>query len=288
MKWHMEIAVAAAGIVLAAWGIALAEPVRVGLYENRPALFTDEKGEAAGVFVDVVEDVAAREGWRVVFVRGKWTECLRMLAAKEIDLLPAIAFSQERGRKYDFTEVATLENWGTVFTGRGRDVERVEQLRGDRIAYLPEDIHFIAFRDLARGLRIDFEGVPADTYDAILAQVAEGIVDAGITNRFVGILSADRYGVNASGVIFNPIKVHFASAKGLGEKFLLPIDRYLVVAKEDKGSAYHRSLERWLRKKVNGAGMAADVLKWGGMILLFLVVGGALWMLLLKERAERE
>ena len=36
---------------------------KVGIYENKPLQFTDRNGEVKGIFVDVLNHIASREGW---------------------------------------------------------------------------------------------------------------------------------------------------------------------------------------------------------------------------------
>jgi hypothetical protein len=42
----------------------------VGIYENRPKVFTEASGVPAGIFVDIIEAIADREGWTLEYVRG--------------------------------------------------------------------------------------------------------------------------------------------------------------------------------------------------------------------------
>ena len=39
--------------------------LRVGVYSNEPKLFLDAQGQAAGLFVDLLQLVAAREHWQL-------------------------------------------------------------------------------------------------------------------------------------------------------------------------------------------------------------------------------
>ena len=50
-----------------AWG---AQEVRVGVYEDPPLVFTDEQGRYQGVYVDVLEAIAEKNGWTLRFVPG--------------------------------------------------------------------------------------------------------------------------------------------------------------------------------------------------------------------------
>jgi len=37
--------------------------VRFGVYQNAPLVFTDEDGHASGIFIDLLEYIADKEGW---------------------------------------------------------------------------------------------------------------------------------------------------------------------------------------------------------------------------------
>ena len=62
--------------------------IRVGLYQNEPKIFMDETGQAAGIFIELLDEIAAQEGWAVTYVPCEWSECLLMLETGQIDLMP--------------------------------------------------------------------------------------------------------------------------------------------------------------------------------------------------------
>ena len=83
-----------------------ATTVRVGTYTNEPLVFRDAKGVHQGVYIDILEHVAGKEGWTLTYVDCAWEECLRRLQRGSIDLLVAIGYSPERGRRFDFSRSA--------------------------------------------------------------------------------------------------------------------------------------------------------------------------------------
>jgi ABC-type amino acid transport substrate-binding protein len=88
-------------------GAVAAEPpltVRVGLYENTPKIFTDEKGIASGFWPDIINHVASQEGWKIEYVPGTWTESLQRLEKNEIDVMPDVAYTEARKATYAFSK----------------------------------------------------------------------------------------------------------------------------------------------------------------------------------------
>ena len=51
------------------------QTVKVNLSNNPPLVFSDEKGEPAGIYVDIINYIAGQEDWAVEFVPCKWQEC---------------------------------------------------------------------------------------------------------------------------------------------------------------------------------------------------------------------
>ncbi len=86
--------------------------VRVGVYENEPKVFTAASGEPAGIFIDFIEYIAEAEGWNLEYVSGTWAQGLVRLEKGEIDLMPDVAFSTERGKKYSFHKITALSPHG--------------------------------------------------------------------------------------------------------------------------------------------------------------------------------
>ena len=76
--------------------------VRVGVYENEPKVFTSEAGRPSGIFIDIIEFIAKREGWNLKYVPGTWAEGLDRLAKGEIDLMPDVAYTSDREKIYSF------------------------------------------------------------------------------------------------------------------------------------------------------------------------------------------
>ena len=56
-----------------AWG---AQKVRVGVYQNSPKVALSEAGRPEGIFIDLIEGIAEREGWEIEYVPGTWADGL--------------------------------------------------------------------------------------------------------------------------------------------------------------------------------------------------------------------
>lgn len=236
------------GIMLFAVGISVASAreVSVGVYENHPKVFTETDGTFAGIFVDIIEDIARREGWSLRYVHGSWPQCLKRLESGAIDLMMDVAYSPERADKYDFCENDVICNWAQVYTRLGLDIEIITELDGLRLATLRNGIHFKRFEYLAKEFGIRHDLTLCDDYETVFLMLHEKKADAGIVNRIFGYVHKDKYDVVRSPVVFSPASLRFAVLKGSNTDIITAVDRHLAAMKTEKPSAYHQSLRRWL------------------------------------------
>ncbi len=115
-------------------------PLRVGVYPNAPKVFINESGKASGIFIDLLREVASAEHWQLEFVACEWQACMDALAAGRIDLLPDMAWSDERARTYAFHQVPALHSWSQLYARRGHKIRSLLDLKGRRIAVLAGSI----------------------------------------------------------------------------------------------------------------------------------------------------
>ncbi|WP_198673211.1 ATP-binding protein [Simplicispira lacusdiani] len=233
-----------------AWG---AEKVRVGVYQNSPKVSMSASGKAEGIFIDLIEGIAASEGWEIEYVAGTWTEGLERLGRGEIDLMPDVARNQEREALYAFHQEPVLSSWNQVYARRGSGVRSMLDLEGKRVAVLAGSVQERQFEQMASSFSLVVEWMPLPDFDAAFAAVEQGHADAVVTNRFFGVRNALRYGLEDTAIIFSPSKLYFAAPLGGRQDLLQAIDRRLIAFKKDSNSLYYKSLRRWSVDEVRAA-----------------------------------
>ncbi|MEK9152074.1 MAG: transporter substrate-binding domain-containing protein, partial [Patescibacteria group bacterium] len=179
---------------------AVGEPlvVRVGLYDNKPKLWRDEKGVAQGLFPDILNAIAEMEEWKIEYVYGTWDESLHRLETNEIDLMPDVAVSDERKLKYDFNEETPLVSWGIFYTRVGVDLESMMDLEGKRIAALKSGILYngpLGLKNLLDSFGIKAEIVDVKVYGDVFKLLDDGEADVGVVNQAFGIANEKDYAV---------------------------------------------------------------------------------------------
>lgn len=223
--------------------------VRVGVYENAPKIFTSN-GKPSGIFVDIIEPIAKSEGWNLLYVRGTWAEGLDRLAKGEIDLMPDVAYTADREKIYSFHKIPVLSVWSQVYARKGSGIQSILDLNGKRVAALEKTIQLETFTRITNSFGLKITLVPVPDYNAEFQMLAAGEVDAGLTNRFYGLMYARKFGLEDTPIMFDPAPFFFAAPKNASGQLLETIDRHLLELKKDPQSAYYAAMKRWTSEEV--------------------------------------
>lgn len=271
--------------------VSAARELRVGVYQNSPKVFVDEHGKAQGIFIDILRSIADDEGWTLTFVPGTWSECLDRLELGEIDLMPDVAYSDERAERFDFHQNTILNNWAQVYIPPGSDIGTVLDLQGKRFAVLRNDISYTELSGRLHTFGVECEYVEVDQFKQIFELLDRGEVDAGLISRLFGLQYEKQYRATRSPIVCCPAELFFAAPKGQQADVLAAIDRHMPQLRADKSSVYYTSLDRWLD---TGVAITPSLPAWiwwtligiGGFLVLILVHHRILHMRLNSMTAE--
>ncbi len=223
--------------------------VRVGVYDNPPKVYVDSAGVARGLFPELVDAIAVKEGWTIHYVAGSWTEGLARLASGDIDLMVDVAYTAPRAEIYAFTNETVLVNWGIVYARKGLHITSLPDLDGLRVAVMRGSTHTVdsgGIIDLAQRFALSCTFVEVDDYSAVFRLLDEGGADAGVVNRIFGLQNEAQHAVERTPILFNPSELRFALPKtgALTPLLAQRIDARLVAMKADSDSAYYQALDR--------------------------------------------
>ena len=219
--------------------------VTVGVYNNKPTIFTDENGKARGLFIDVIEDIGMREGWKLEYVEDHFSALLQKTKTGQLDLLPAVAYAKSRTTFLDYTYETVMANWAELYVAQGQSLTSLLDLNGKIIAVKQGDIHFKVLKELVKNFNISCRFFETDSYVTVFEMVHAKVVGVGVVNRLFGNARKKEFSVKETPVIFNPVEMRFAVEKGSHQELLNTIDTNLTAMKSDQTSAYYKSLNRW-------------------------------------------
>lgn len=226
------------------------ERVLVGYYDARPSCWRGEDGEAKGIFVDILEEVAAREGWDIEFAYRGWDELLEGLESGSIDLVPAIARSESRSSYAAFTEETLFLDWGAVFVGEGGKIRSLLDLGGRRVGALEHDIWFTgpgALRDLCASFLVEPDYVFFPDYSSLFRALGSGAIDAAAGSNSLGVYWESMEPIAATPIVYLPLELRVAGpARGSrGSRLVGAVDRRVRELKADSPGAMRAIIERY-------------------------------------------
>ncbi|MCE1253217.1 MAG: PAS domain S-box protein [Anaerolineae bacterium] len=268
---------------LAAWAPRQsARIIRVGLFENSPKIYSDAVGNAAGFWPDLLEGIAATENWNIIWVRCSWNACLGLLEQGQIDLLPDMAWSQERSTRFLYSNEVVLNSWSRVYVPQGSKIESVLDLQGKKVAGMDGSINFIgpeSIQDMALRFGIQSTFIEKSSYDDVFTALENHEVDAGVVNKDYGNFNEKKFSVDRTAIIFQPGDLRFAFNResGLSPLLIKSIDQQLKSYKANPNSVYYRAMETYLGEKTAQTSLqniplwVTSLLVAGVVLILFLL-----------------
>ncbi len=231
-------------VVTLSAGAASARSVRMGVFEVDPLIVANEDGSYGGGVIEVIEYIAKAHGWDIQYVPCKFPDCLKKLAAGEIDLMGSISYNAERALRYDYTEETFFMDWGTVYVPQGSEISTIVDLEGKRLAVLRNTIQFPSFMELVESFGIDLEIVFVDDYLDVFRFVRDGKADALMVNRIFGERNAREFGMSKTHIVFSPMDIRYAVPKEKNRELIDSIDSQLKTLQSDEDSVYYQAVNR--------------------------------------------
>jgi len=230
--------------------------VKVGFYENHPKIFSDKSGKISGFWPDLIEYIAKKEKWRIEYVRGTWSEGLSRLKKREIDIMPDVAFTEERNKLYTFSSDPVLLSWTRLYVNRkNKKINSIQDLENKKIAALKGSINLDGsggLKEIVHGFNIQCTLIEMDNYTEVFKAIAENRVDAGITNRNFGNKNSKNFAVRKTPVIFQPINMKFAFPDDarLTSVFVEKINHHMAQLIADDDSLYYHLLKKYFEAEI--------------------------------------
>ena len=244
---------------------ARAETLRVGVYDNAPKLMMGSDGRLSGILGELLQAMADEERWQLIPVSCSWEQCLSLLEQQRIDLLPDVGLTPERSFRFAFHRRPALHSWSQAFSPADGTYTSPLQLDGKRIATLGSSIHQSYIVQLASGFGLSIDVIGVDSFESAFASVLAGEADLAVVNHLYGNFHAERFGLQPTAIVFQPVGLFYAAPRDSGQAILARIDHWLEHWSEDSGSPFYKVMQRW-GAYVPERGQAARS-HWGAIIL---------------------
>ncbi len=254
--------------------LSVGEVLKVGVYDNPPKIFINEKGEISGFFADLVNAIALKEGWTIEYVYGTWEEGLQRVEMGEIDVMVDVAFSEERAKLFAFNQETVFINWAAVYSREGFEVNSLLDLAGKKVAVMKDSIHTVGpkgIMNMAQEFGIELKPVVVEDYTSTFELLDTGEVDAAVVNRIFGETFSRNYHAQSTPIIFNPSKLNFAFPynSSLTPFLIERIDTDLREMKAEQNSAYYLAMKKHLTGYV---GTIEKIPSWAYVLFASLII----------------
>ena len=246
--------------ILPAWAQT---DIRIGVYNYKPYVFNTPDGKHTGFALELLEYVAQQENWHIIYKEGTWIECLAWMESGRVDIVPAVGYSGERARRYQFNKESISRHWGSVFTRKGVKINKLEDLGNLTIGLHDKGIFAGFFKDLMTDRNIRFTEIGGRDYATLFQWLRNGRLDATVASLTFGeIYSEDFPNLVKTDIFFAPTQIHFIGQLSDGDRWLSPLDSHLSNLKKNKSSLYYNLLKRYHIKPENIINPKAKMPPW--------------------------
>jgi len=224
--------------------VLAAQTINVGIYQNEPKIFVNAQGQPDGFFVELLGKIAAQENWTLNYFPCEWETCLKNLEQGKIDLLPDVAYSEERALRFLFGKEVALSSWSVVYVRNENRIPSLKELDGKSLAVVKGSIQFDAIRKAMQRLGVTPVFHEVNSFRDVFRLVKIGWVDAGLVNTYFGKRHAGEYGLKKTSIRVRPALLGFAAAPD--HQYLQDaLDKHLNAYKKDSHSIYYQLLDQW-------------------------------------------
>lgn len=222
--------------------------VQIGLYENPPKIYRDEKHKPGGLFIEIIEAIAAEEQWRLQYIDCKWNQCLTKLSNGDIDIMPDVAINQSRENRFDFHHIPVTHSWSSFWAEHSLPITELPDLNGLRIAVMRGSVQQTALHTMMQASKLSYRPILVDSLAAGFEAVINGMADVTVSNKHYAEMHGLHFGLRETPVVFNPASLYYAVAEGRNTELLQAIDKHLHNWRMDGNSVYYTALKHAMVK----------------------------------------
>lgn|GEM_PF-3070981 len=221
--------------------------VRVGLYDLPPLSEMSPAGlnaagdtqEASGLLPALLEAIADKAEWDVIYLSCSRRECLESLSAGSLDLLVAAPYVKDLARTFAYTRETVIPTWAQVYAHGELSVQSWFDFNGRAVGVVRDDPYNAEARAVIERFGLTCKFVEFKGYQEIFSALQNSWIDVGVVDRFCAMSLDMGADILRTPIIFAPIELRFAVAKGQNEELIATLDYHLHSLKRESSSVYH-------------------------------------------------
>lgn len=266
--------------------------IQVGVHSHPPLQQTYLQDQPQGYALEILELIADREDWRLNYTTCELPNCLALLEAGQLDLVSAVPETELQNTNLTLSMEPLLQNWGQVYVRPDSGITRINDLQAQSVVLVRGDQHTKAFWELLNAEGVQGNQILVDNYDQVIEAVVSGDASAGVIDHLYKLQSVDQYSVEATEIIFNPVRIGFALPPGDPAGLGPALDRQLGNLKSNPDSQLYQARDRWFTDQT--ANRIPPWLLWtlvgtgGAAAGLLIIIGILRWIIRKRTRSLQE
>jgi ABC-type amino acid transport substrate-binding protein len=162
-----------------------AETLRVGVSLQPPlTTLAEDHKTPVGLCVDLLEDMAARKGWKLVYQVDSRLSIINKLTRGELDLIIPAPLPLTDSDRLDYVPGAILVSYAQIVAPPNSRFSSLKDLSEKTIAVVRDDIHYTRFQEALQEARTKCQFIEMRNYSDVLQAVQGKRADGGLMDHF--------------------------------------------------------------------------------------------------------
>ncbi len=225
---------------------AFSRTVVVGVYDNPPKIYY-ENGKPKGFFIELLQEIARKEKWNLNYEFLTWEDCIKKLEEEKIDILPDVAYSEERAKKFDLNKISVLPSWFQVYSREDVSINNFSDLNGKNIIVLKDSIQEEFMDKFITNLPITINLIKVDSYYEAIDIINNKKADAVVVSRFFAY-SKYKKNLIPTPLILDKTTLHYAVKKNKNSDLIIAIDKNLAKIINNPYSIYYKTIFKYFHE----------------------------------------
>lgn len=260
--------------------------VNVGIYQYKPLVYFEPNKHPAGLFIDLIEDIALKNNWKICYVEGSWQENLSLLKEGKIDLVLGIVVNKSRLQEFDLNKEPVVSSWIQIYSNKRTSIKTILNLDKKTIVALKGDACLATFKEAIANFNIHPNHIEKDNIKDAFQHITDNPKDFVICERIAGLSYINEYPVKETPVMLAPNVMGFGTTKGKNNDLITSIDQYLINEKYNLNSNYQKIIQKWLKPQAEWK--MPSWIRWSMIIGIPMILLSIIGSMFLRYQVKRK
>ena len=188
--------------------------VCVGVYQYKPLVYFEKNKRPTGLFIDLIEDIAIKNNWKISYKEGSWQENINMLKEGKIDLVLGIVLNKSRALEFDLNTEPVISSWVQIYSNKKTSISTILDLDKKTIVVLSGDACYTAFKAAIANFNIHPIYIEKDNIKDVFQHVNENPTYFALSEWTAGLSYKNIYHLLETPVMLAPNAMGFGTTNG--------------------------------------------------------------------------